>query len=443
MPEQQNIEYKLSWHDDYLKWIAGFANANGGTIYIGKDDNGNVTGVGDYKELLDSIPNKVRNLLGIIVDVNLIDEKGLKYIEILTPAYTVPISLRGRYYYRSGSTKQEFTGVSLQQFLLKKIGVSWEQRIIHEATINDIDEMAIKSFLQKALAKQRISGNAEFADPFIFLKNLQLVNENGEFSLAALLLFGKKPKKFAPSAYFKIGRFGKSDSDLRFQDIVEGNILEMADKVLDILDAKYLTRPISYKGLQRIEGLEYPEKALREAIVNAIIHKDYAGTTIFLSVYDDKLMLWNPGKLPESLTIEKIKGKHNSEPRNRLIADVFFMAGYIEAWGRGMNVIMEGCKEYGMPEPIINEEQGGLSVVFLKDIYSEDYLKTLGLNERQIKAVLYVKENGEITNAQYKAINNLGRTASTEDLQMLVSKYILTKLGKAGRGIKYILSNKS
>ena len=303
--------------------------------------------------------------------------------------------------------------------------------------------MAIKSFLQKALAKQRISGNAEFADPFIFLKNLQLVNENGEFSLAALLLFGKKPKKFAPSAYFKIGRFGKSDSDLRFQDIVEGNILEMADKVLDILDAKYLTRPISYKGLQRIEGLEYPEKALREAIVNAIIHKDYAGTTIFLSVYDDKLMLWNPGKLPESLTIEKIKGKHNSEPRNRLIADVFFMAGYIEAWGRGMNVIMEGCKEYGMPEPIINEEQGGLSVVFLKDIYSEDYLKTLGLNERQIKAVLYVKENGEITNAQYKAINNLGRTASTEDLQMLVSKYILTKLGKAGRGIKYILSNKS
>ena len=117
MPEQQNVEYKLSWHDDYLKWIAGFANANGGVIYIGKDNDGVVTGLDDYKELLDGIPNKVRNLLGIMVEVNLHEEKGLKYIEIVTPAYTVPISLRGRYYYRSGSTKQEFTGVSLHQFV--------------------------------------------------------------------------------------------------------------------------------------------------------------------------------------------------------------------------------------------------------------------------------------------------------------------------------------
>lgn len=130
----------------------------------------------------------------------------------------------------------------------------------------------------------------------------------------------------------KIGRFGKSHSDLKFQNAVEGSILEMADGIMEILTAKYLVRPISYnnRGLERIEGLEYPESALREAILNPIIHKDYSGITVFLSVYDDRLMIWNPGELPGFLTVDLLKEKHSSQPRNRLIADVFFMAGYIE-----------------------------------------------------------------------------------------------------------------
>ena len=106
MPEQQNIEYKQSWHDDYLKWVCGFANANGGVIYVGKDDNGNVVGINDYKKLMDDLPNKIRNALGITTEVNLHEEQMKYFIEIITHPYSVPISLRGRYYYRSGSTKQ-------------------------------------------------------------------------------------------------------------------------------------------------------------------------------------------------------------------------------------------------------------------------------------------------------------------------------------------------
>ena len=104
MPEQQDIEYKSAWHDDYLKCICGFANAQGGTIYIGKDDNGNVVGINDYKKLMDDIPNKIRNCMGITVEVNLHEENEMYYIKIVTPPYSVPISLRGRYYYRIGST---------------------------------------------------------------------------------------------------------------------------------------------------------------------------------------------------------------------------------------------------------------------------------------------------------------------------------------------------
>lgn len=144
MPEQQDIEFKQSWHDDYLKWICGFANAQGGAIFIGKDDDGKVTGVSDYKKLMDEIPNKVKDLMGILVDINLHNEHGLYFLEIITQSYAVPISLRGRYYYRSGSTKQELIGTALTDYLLRKSGKTWDEVSEATATLDDIDDDSLK-----------------------------------------------------------------------------------------------------------------------------------------------------------------------------------------------------------------------------------------------------------------------------------------------------------
>lgn len=126
MPEQQNIEYKQSWRDEHLKWICGFANAQGGKLLIGIDDNGTVVGVDDYKKLMDEIPNKTVNHLGLVVDVNLHKSVDHYYIEILVPVSTVPIAYHGIYHYRSGSTKQELKGIALHNLLLRKIGNKWE-----------------------------------------------------------------------------------------------------------------------------------------------------------------------------------------------------------------------------------------------------------------------------------------------------------------------------
>ena len=154
MPEQQNIEYKSSWHDDYLKWIGGFANAQGGRIYIGKDDTGKTVGVDDYKTMMDEIPNKIKNNLGITAEVNLLQEDGKDCIEIIVLPYSVPISLRGRYYYRSGSVKQELTGTALNEFLLKRAGQTWDEVIEPRAIFADIDEDAFRMYLQMWLSAQ-------------------------------------------------------------------------------------------------------------------------------------------------------------------------------------------------------------------------------------------------------------------------------------------------
>ncbi|MGS2762746.1 ATP-binding protein [Sinomicrobium sp. M5D2P9] len=437
MPESQNTEYKLAWRDEYLKWICGFANANGGKLYIGIDDNGKVAGIDNHRELLEQLPNKFRDVLGVFAEVNLLDEDGSYYIEIIISRYDVPISLRGKYYVRTGSTLQELKGAALNEFILKRTGKTWDDIPVESATLKDIDERAIAFFIRRAMRNKRLAPDAAEEDPETLLNNLHLLDNNGKLKNAALLLFGKDPKKYFTSAYFKIGRFGQSDADLKFQDVIEGSLIEMADKVMEILQSKYLVSPIRYEGMQRIEELEYPEPALREAILNAIVHKDYKGSTIQLSVYDDKLILWNAGLLPDELNIEMLKGKHPSHPRNKTIAEIFFKAGYIETWGRGISMIMDTCREAGLPEPTIEETAGGIQVTFLKNIFSEDYLRQLGLNERQIRAVEYVKKEGSINNSVYQQINNVGKTTATEDLQSLVEKGILKQSGSKGRGTKY------
>lgn len=437
MPENQNIEFKESWRDEYLKWICGFANASGGILYIGIDDTGKVTGIDNYNELLEQLPNKFRDLLGLYVELNLQEEDGRYYIEIVVPRYDVPISVRGKYYVRSGSTLQELKGLVLNEFILKRTGKTWDDIPVESATLKDIEEDAVKFFIKRAMKGNRIAPDAAESDPKTLLHNLHLVNDSGKLKNAALLLFGKDPRKYFPSAYFKIGRFGESDTDLRFQDVVGGNLIEMPEKVMEILKNKYLVSPIRYEGLQRVEELEYPETALREAILNAIVHKDYKGSTIQLSVYDGKVILWNPGALPDELSIEILKGNHPSLPRNKIIADIFFKAGFIEAWGRGIHMMINACFNAGLPEPTIEEVAGGFQITFLKDIYSEAYLKRLGLSERQIKAFKYVKSKGKITNKEYQKINDCSRNTASGDLSNLVEMKILKPSNIKGAGSFY------
>lgn len=247
MTERQNIEWKQSWHDDYLKWICGFANAIGGVIYIGKDDKGRVVGLEDYQTLLENIPNKIRNSMGIICDINLLEENSLKYIEIKVNPYSVPVSLRGRYYYRTGSTKMELTGVELNEFLLKKAGKTWDDVIEESATIDDIDDRSLDVFVADSKDKGRLPDTTGLSSLQI-LEKLRMV-ENGKLNRAAIILFGKDPGRFFPNVLVKIGRFGKDSTDLKFHEVIEGNLIDLLNEVQVQLNYKFLTRPVEFLGM--------------------------------------------------------------------------------------------------------------------------------------------------------------------------------------------------
>ncbi|MGJ1273803.1 ATP-binding protein [Sphingobacterium siyangense] len=439
MAESQNIEYKQSWRDEYLKWICGFANANGGTIFIGKDDGGKTVGVADAKKLLEDIPNKVRDVLGILVDVNLHETVEGDFLEIIVEPYPNAVNYKGQYHYRSGSTKQEMKGATLDKFLLQKKGVRWDGAAVPRVSVDDLKKETFVFFRQRGFKNKRLSEDSLIDRDEHLLENLKLI-ENGYLKRAAILLFHPDPEKYMTGAYVKIGYF-EGETDLIFQDEVHGNLFEQVERTIDLLFTKYIKALISYDGIHRNETYEYPKEAVREALLNAIAHKDYSGLTpIQIRVYPDKLMIWNEGHLPENWTVSNLLKSHSSRLYNPDIANAFFRSGYVESWGRGISKMTEQCLAEGLPEPSYLVEGSDFWVVFKKDIYNTEYLESLGLNRRQVKAVLFTKNKGKITNTDYQELAGVSRETSTRDIKELIDKKLFKSSGIKGAGAYYTLN---
>lgn len=434
--EHQEIEYKESWQDKYLETICAFANTHGGKLFIGINDEGKVKGVKSSKELLENLPNKIRNKLSITPDISLQEKEGKEIIEISIKPASFLVSYEGKLYIRSGSTTQQLTGQELINFLLEKSGQSWDEIIESRASLEDISQETIKEFVQ--LAKDKIPSIEKETNWINILEKLKLIDE-GKIKRATVLLFGKNPQNFYLQALTRIGRF-KNQTEILSTDIVEGNLFQQLQKTFDILRTKYLVSKVEYEDIHRREVLEYPYEALREAIINALIHRDYLGTSqIQIRVYDDKLVIMNEGKLPPDIPAEKLKTDHISKPRNPLIASVFYYAGFIETWGRGTIRIVNACKQQGLPEPNFENDSGVMKVTLYKDIYNEENLRKMGLIERQIKALMYIKTNGRIANKEYQEINQVSKRTASRDLEVLVKVGIIEQIGITGKGTEYVL----
>jgi len=361
MKEHQHVEWKESWRDECLKWISGFANAEGGVLVIGKNDSGKVVGLADTKKLLVDIPNKVLSVLGILVKANLEHAAGKDYLEIVVEPYPYPVSYKGEYHVRSGSTRQELKGAALDRFLLRKQGKRWDGVPLPGVVVADLEAASLARFRERAGMSGRVSSETLSEDDALLIDKLHL--SDGQYlKRAAVLLFHGDPERFVTGATIKIGFF-RSDSELLFHDEVHGSLFTQVDRAMDLLLTKYLKAGVEYKGVQRIETLPVPEAALREALLNAVAHKDYSsGVPIQISVYDDRIVFWNNGQLQEGWTVATLQTKHASQPPNPDIANTFFRAGMIESWGLGIEKMRQACLSHGLSEPTLREEAQGLWV---------------------------------------------------------------------------------
>lgn len=362
MSENQNVEYKEIWKDDYLKWICGFANAQGGTIYIGLDDNGVPVGLKNIKKLLEDLPNKILSSLALIVDVNKCSKDGVDYIEIKVPKSSIAINYHGEYHYRSGATKQLLTGSALNTFLAQKLGRIWEDEPIDNVKVSDLDDESFKIFRREAAKSGRMSEESLNLSNEDLLKKLNLLVD-GKLKRSAVLLFYKDPSVVRQTCFVQVGKF--SGADIEYQDMFEGSLLNTADKILDIIYLKYLKAKITYERGVRRETYPYAYPAVREAIFNALVHNCYMyGSPIHIRINDDEMIISNNCVLPEGWTVDTLMQAHTSIPYNLTLANVFFRAGYIEHWGRGIEKICEACKVIGADNPVYEKVGNTLSVHF-------------------------------------------------------------------------------
>ncbi len=435
MPESQNIEHKESWRDEYLKWVCGFANAEGGKIYIGITDKEIVKGIANAKRLMEEIPNKVRDVLGILVETNLYAKEEKEYLEIVVDPYPYPISYKGQYHIRSGSTKQELKGNALNKFLLERTGKRWDGVPVPGVTAVDLDPAAIKLYREKASKNARIEKAALEDSNELLLENLMLI-EGDKLKRAGILLFHPNPEKFIQGAYTKIGFFS-SDDDLLFHDEIHGSLMVQVEKVYDLIITKYSAMAIEYSGTSRVENAPFPHGALREALLNAIVHKDYGESEpIQISVYPDHIIFWNAGQLPTNWTSDTLKSKHPSKPFNPDIANALFRCGDIESWGRGTIKMIKESVEGKILPPEFNTEMSGMMVSFFSN--AEEYLKGKELKEALISIVLDTLNNGSINNTRVQELCKVSKATATRYLSDLDGEYI-ERVGKTGEGTYYKL----
>jgi ATP-dependent DNA helicase RecG len=348
--ETQNIEWKESWRDEYLKWVCGFANAQGGRLEIGRNDSGALIGLQDAKRLLVELPNKIRTTMGIVAGVNLLCEDGFEYIVIDVAAHPNAINYRGKYYMRSGSTNQELTGFALDSLLLGKYGKTWDSVPVPYIKAENFYHDAFDVFRKKAVASKRLLPEDVECSDAELLNALRLTE--GDYLLrAAPLLFHHDPENWCLGSYVKIGYF-ENDADLLYQDEISGPLILLPDRVMDTIFTKYFKGLIRYEGIQRIDEYPMPRDVLREAVLNAVVHKDYSTCNpIHIRVYDDKVIIYNDCRFPLNMQPEVLLQGIGSKPHNPLIANVFFRSGQVEAWGRGIEKMKNGCIADSLPEP--------------------------------------------------------------------------------------------
>ncbi|NBB87915.1 MAG: transcriptional regulator [Bacteroidetes bacterium] len=442
--ESETVEFKEQWVDrSALRELAAFANTSGGTLLIGVADDGSV--VGWKGNDLDALANKITDSLRLHpskLHFDTVDREPVLVVSV--PEAQQPVAYRGRYYHRVGATTREIPPAELARFLTKRSGQTWDA-LPSGQSLEAVSREDLQHFVRRSADRLPVADPDEPIEDL--LAKLDLLAQDGSPSRAALLLFGENAQALAFSAHVRMGRF-KDDITIVDEKPIKGTLFDQLDGAMrqfrQYLEVRYQI-PEETEGQEGIEMAErrevwtYPLAAMREAVVNALIHRDYAVLgNIEIRVFDGQLTVSSPGGLPEGITLEELKQpRHASIQRNPRLAQTFYYAGFVERWGTGTTRIAEACQKQGLPVPEFESSAERFTVTFRKDPYTEARLQEMGFNERQILAVRYAQEHGHIDNATLQELANVTKRTASRDLSDLTDRDILRKVGQTGKGTYY------
>ena len=446
--ETETLEFKKSTGEwkEIIETISAFANTRGGKITIGVSRSGRPVGVEIGKDTIERFTNNVSQNTDPKIHPRIITEKinnkSLLIIDVKESSDHLVLSF-GRPFKRVGKSTRRMSKDEYERLILEKHKerLQFDNQICKGSTLKDIDEEKVKWFLEKAKVERNLGVEPNVSVKEI-LQKLDLLKESKPTN-AAILLFGKNPQGFFVQTEVRCARFKGNKPVKPFIDmkVFEGNIIGQAAKALGFI-LEHIPMKVYLIGRpEREERYEYPPDALREGIINAICHRDYKSVGhIQIRIFDDRIEIWNPGLLPEPLTLDDLKKKHKSIPRNPLIARCFFLIKFIEQWGTGTNDMINICLDYGLEEPLFEYITGDFAVTFKGTALTERKMDELGLNPRQKRAIDYIKEKDSITTKEYTEMNEVSERTARNDIADLCEKKVLKRTG-ATTSIRYVLSS--
>lgn len=321
--ESDNIEFKEKFGNEIIETAVAFANTKGGATLIGISGKKEIKGVKIGKETLKSWTNGISQATEPVIipeiELSKVEEKTIVIVKI-KEAPLKPVAYKGVCFLRVKNSNKKLTPKEIAEIYLQMISSSWDSYIIEKATVKQIDYDRVRGYIKLA-SETGSRGVSE--RPLEVLKKLELIRDNKP-TWVSILLFGKNPQKFLPQAKINCGRF-KNNVTVIDDDLIAGDIIEQVDKAMEFVKRHLKLKFEITCQLRRKEIWEYPLEAVREAIINAICHRDYTKSSdTQIRIYDDKLVIWDPGKLPLGITIEDLWKPHRSVPRNKLVAQVFF-----------------------------------------------------------------------------------------------------------------------
>jgi ATP-dependent DNA helicase RecG len=452
--EGETLEFKRSVAEleQVVETVAALANTRGGLVLIGVSPKGEVVGVDVGQVTGERISNRITGNTDPVIypSVQIVDVAGRKvFVIAVAESDNKPHLASGRAFVRVGATTVQMRRDEYERLLLLRRQSPFDRRMVPDATLEDIDEDKVHWYLERAVRERNIP--VDLSLPAIEnLKRLELVNErNGRLFLttAALLFFGKQPRHFAPHSMIRLARF-QGTTPANFIDHLDltGTLPEMIDEAERFIQRN--TRVAAkVTGFERREITEYPYEAVREAIANAVAHRDYdrEDVEVRVSIFADRIEVQSPGRLPAPLTLDMLGEEYAL--RNRVIAELLFNIRYIERWNTGIRRMRQLMRAHGLPEPVFQEVGQTFRVTFvgpgdrILDLIPEagvTDLRTVGLSQRQIEALrLMLNEGRELNNQMYRELFGVTDRTALRDLTALVATRYVRRIGE-GRKVVYV-----